>query len=141
MEEFRSKRVTFQPWERQSDIPAKDDISLVIPKVGKLSVAVQNELVAMIAEFVGTFMFLLFAYGGTTAVNVAPVNGTEFLGANPARLLYIALCFGISLAVNVVGCTSLSTLSDPKHRCPHGANISPCSGCSIALAVVSSTQQ
>ncbi|KAI8951467.1 aquaporin-like protein [Xylaria longipes] len=63
--------------------------------------AIKNHFVAAVGEFVGTFMFLLFAFGGTNAVNTAPNEGQpEDLSANPARLLFISLCFGISLAVN-----------------------------------------
>ncbi|KAI0457138.1 aquaporin-like protein [Xylaria acuta] len=63
--------------------------------------ATKNHFVAAIGEFVGTFMFLLFAFGGTNAVNSAPDEGQpEDLSANPARLLFISLCFGISLVVN-----------------------------------------
>jgi aquaporin related protein len=69
---------------------------------GSLSARVQNEMVAMLAEFVGTFMFLVFAYGATTAVNIAPATNGDFLGSDPSRLLYISLAFGLSLAVNAV---------------------------------------
>jgi len=50
------------------------------------------------AEFAGTFMFLFFALGGTNVVNT-PETG-ESLAANPAKITFIALCFGFSLAVN-----------------------------------------
>ncbi|KAH8162203.1 hypothetical protein CIB48_g6052 [Xylaria polymorpha] len=61
----------------------------------------KNHFVAAVGEFVGTFMFLLFAFGGTNVVNSAPKEGQpEDLSANPARLLFISLCFGISLVVN-----------------------------------------
>ncbi len=66
-----------------------------------LPLAVKNHLVAMMGEFVGTFLFLLFALGGTNVVNAAPEQGQPIdLAANPAKLLFIALCFGFSLAVN-----------------------------------------
>ncbi|RYO78576.1 hypothetical protein DL766_008610 [Monosporascus sp. MC13-8B] len=52
-------------------------------------------------EFAGTFMFLLFAFGGTNTVNSAPLDGrSENLAANPSQLVFICLCFGMSLAVN-----------------------------------------
>ena len=55
----------------------------------------------MLAEFIGTFMFLFFALGGTNAVNTAPKQGQpDNLAADPAKLLFISLCFGMSLAVN-----------------------------------------
>ncbi|KAI1145678.1 aquaporin-like protein [Nemania diffusa] len=69
--------------------------------LGRIPLNTKNHFVAAVGEFVGTFMFLLFAFGGTNAVNSAPDEGQpEDLSANPARLLYISLCFGISLLVN-----------------------------------------
>lgn len=65
-----------------------------LPQEGK------NLFVAGMAEFVGTFLFLFFALGGTTAVNTAGPQGTV-LAADPSQLLYICICFGFSLAVNV----------------------------------------
>ncbi|CAK7204808.1 Aquaporin-1 [Sporothrix eucalyptigena] len=65
-----------------------------LPQEGK------NLFVAGLAEFVGTFLFLFFAFGGTTAVNNAgPQDG--ILAADPSQLLYICMCFGFSLAVTV----------------------------------------
>jgi len=95
---------------------------------GVLPNAVRNELVAFLAEFVGTFMFLLFAYGspfssliltylpmlfcsfiGTQVANEAAGNtgsspdSTHGLAQAPnvTTLLYIAMSFGVSLAINV----------------------------------------
>ncbi|KAI1759968.1 aquaporin-like protein [Hypoxylon sp. FL1150] len=66
-----------------------------------LPLPVKNHIVAAASEFAGTFMFLLFALGGTNAVNQAPQEGQPTdLAANPAKLLFISLCFGMSLAVN-----------------------------------------
>jgi len=47
-------------------------------------------------------MFLLFALGGTNVVNTAPPEGQNAvdLAANPSKIMYIALVFGMSLAVN-----------------------------------------
>ncbi|KAI0130551.1 aquaporin [Xylariales sp. AK1849] len=93
------------PWEsrRIVAVTTNDDnetlISRRVPFFGHLPLGVKNHLVAMMSEFVGTFLFLLFAFGGTNTVNTAATNGEE-LNANPAKLLYIALCFGMSLAVN-----------------------------------------
>jgi hypothetical protein len=47
-------------------------------------------------------MFLLFALGGTNVVNTAPkagANGLD-LSANPSKIMYISLVFGMALAVN-----------------------------------------
>lgn len=64
----------------------------------------KNELLAMISEYVGTVMFLIFAFGGTNVANVpAQSSGSTSItsaGSNPALLLYISLCFGFSLTVN-----------------------------------------
>ncbi|RYO78388.1 hypothetical protein DL766_009207 [Monosporascus sp. MC13-8B] len=51
--------------------------------------------ITSLSEFGGTFMFLFLAFGGTHAVNSNPL-GLESLSA---KLLFISLCFGISLAV------------------------------------------
>jgi aquaporin related protein len=60
----------------------------------------RNHLVAMLGEFAGTFLFLFFAFSGTQVANIYAKNsGIE--GPNPSVLLYIALSFGFSLAVNV----------------------------------------
>lgn len=96
------------PWESRSKVaarPQSDDATLVsrrVPIVHLLPTKVKNHFVAMMSEFVGTFMFLLFAFGGTNAVNTAPTASGDDLNADPAKLLYIALCFGMSLAVNAV---------------------------------------
>lgn len=54
-------------------------------------------LIACIGEFVGTFLFLFFAFAATQVAN-------NLLGDNPTdlqALMYISLAFGFSLAVNV----------------------------------------
>ncbi|KAH6654454.1 aquaporin [Truncatella angustata] len=94
------------PWESRSKVAARDrddDATLVsrrVPLAKHLPPGVKNHFVAMMSEFVGTFMFLLFAFGGTNAVNTAPTASGDALNADPAKLLYISLCFGMSLAVN-----------------------------------------
>lgn len=105
------------PWESRSHVKVRSDTSdsldgrstasppRRIPILSRCPKTMKNHLVAMLSEFVGTFMFLFFAFGGTNAVNTAPTSG-EPLNANPAKLLYISLCFGMSLMVNAV-CSSL----------------------------------
>ncbi|KAF2998196.1 hypothetical protein E8E13_004501 [Curvularia kusanoi] len=71
----------------------------------------RNEVVAMTAEFCGTFMFLFFAFGGTQVANTAALysdaatagqRGNGLTQApNTSVLLYISLIFGFSLMVNV----------------------------------------
>ncbi|GJD05083.1 aquaporin [Colletotrichum higginsianum] len=67
-----------------------------------LPAPLKGHIVACVGEFVGTFMFLLFALGGTNVVNTAPPEGANAtdLSANPSKIMYIALVFGMSLAVN-----------------------------------------
>ncbi|KAI1629005.1 aquaporin rerated protein [Exophiala viscosa] len=65
----------------------------------------RNHFIAMAGEFVGTFLFLFFAFAGTQVANT-PQTSTGSTSTNlpqgpvPAQLLYISLCFGFSLAVN-----------------------------------------
>ncbi|GAA5900655.1 hypothetical protein JCM6882_000932 [Rhodosporidiobolus microsporus] len=75
----------------------------------------KSHLVGMVAEFVGTTLFLFFAMGGaqvasTAATSVAGGTQRSESGdavdsvasvANTSNLLYIALSFGISLGVSV----------------------------------------
>lgn len=61
----------------------------------------KNHLVAVIGEFMGTFLFLFIAFAGTqTALGGQPKLSTE-IGPELTQLLYISLIFGFSLAVNV----------------------------------------
>merc|ERR1711939_1041615 len=66
----------------------------------------KNHAVAFMGEFVGTFMFLFFAFAGTQVANIGVGDSTDqsttgsATGFNPATLLYIALSFGFSLMVN-----------------------------------------
>ena len=71
----------------------------------------RNELVAMTAEFAGTFLFLFFAFGGTQVANTSAIyddastagqeNNSITQAPNTSVLLYISLIFGFSLMVNV----------------------------------------
>ena len=57
----------------------------------------KNHLIAMSGEFVGTTMFLWFAFAGTQVAAMVS-SGT---GSDPQKLLYISLSFGMSLLVVV----------------------------------------
>lgn len=77
---------------------------------GPASLAFKNHFIAMLGEFTGTTLFMLFALGGTNVANIPTTNvtgataagqdGTTVSAANTSNLLYIALSFGFSLAVN-----------------------------------------
>ncbi|KAK7706641.1 Aquaporin-5 [Diaporthe eres] len=74
-----------------------------VVKTGMLSyivdASIKNHIVAALGEFVGTTMFLFFAFTGTAVATVAPGDGSS--GFNISVQTYIALCFGFSLMVNV----------------------------------------
>jgi aquaporin related protein len=68
----------------------------------------KNHFVAFIGEFVGTTMFLFFAFAGTQVANIGSTasdesNTTtgEATGFNATVLLYVSVVFGFSLMVNV----------------------------------------
>lgn len=64
------------------------------------------DFVATMGEFVGTTMFLFFAFAGTQVANVgarssANTTTNADTGFSPIVLMYIAVSFGFSLMVNV----------------------------------------
>ncbi|WWC58698.1 uncharacterized protein I303_101242 [Kwoniella dejecticola CBS 10117] len=80
------------------------------PAQGPATLAIKNHFIAMVGEYVGTVLFMIFALGGTNVANIpttsvtgtttAGQDGTSAAAANTSNLLYIALSFGFSLAVN-----------------------------------------
>lgn len=73
-----------------------------IPFLNFLPRSFRNHFVAMSGEFAGTFLFLFFAFSGTQVANAQSKlidPATEVQGPDPSQLMYIALCFGFSLAV------------------------------------------
>lgn len=90
-----------------ADAPATADTHILVNNVfRKLPPTARGHLVAVLGEFAGTFFFLFFAYSGAQTANVSsnPNTGTTVITAapqkTPAQLLYTALAFGFSLAVN-----------------------------------------
>jgi len=82
--------------------PTKD---LRLPFIGFLPNVIRNHVIAMIGEFVGTFMFLFFAFSATQIANASAPDANMGDGGisqapNVGLLLYISLAFGFSLAVN-----------------------------------------
>jgi len=78
---------------------------LRIPFIGFLPNKLRNHIIAFIGEFVGTFLFLFFAFSGTQVANAAASGADTSDGGlsqvpNANTLLYISLVFGFSLAVN-----------------------------------------
>ncbi|ROW05629.1 hypothetical protein VSDG_00482 [Cytospora chrysosperma] len=94
------------PWKRGQngghDSRSNEETLISRPMGQRFPVRVRAHIGAFVSEFVGTFLFLLFALGGTHVINTATSTNTTQPGmADTAKLLYISLCFGISLAVNV----------------------------------------
>lgn len=84
-----------------------------IPGIGFLPNRARNHFIALVGEFIGTFMFLFFAFTATQVANGAGSAAAAGPGGggggqdsslaqapNAGVLLYIALAFGFSLAVN-----------------------------------------
>ena len=85
---------------------------LRIPWTQWMNSSFKNHFVATIGEFIGTTLFLLFAFAGTEVANIqskaAANTGSDSntttgaaTGFNVGVLLYISLIFGFSLMVNV----------------------------------------
>lgn len=70
----------------------------------RVPIGVQHNIVASLSEFVGTFFYMLTALGCTAVVSApsseADQKGGGNLAANPAKLQFIALAWGMSIAVN-----------------------------------------
>ncbi|KAL2038657.1 hypothetical protein N7G274_008705 [Stereocaulon virgatum] len=62
---------------------------------GYLAKDVRAHMIAMSGEFVGTFMFLYFAFAATQIANTLSAT----IGPNLQQLMFISLAFGFSLAV------------------------------------------
>jgi aquaporin related protein len=99
------------PFMKRRDTPDPEKKELRLPLIGFLPNKVRNHFIAMVGEFCGTFLFLFFAFAGTQVANSAAAANTAFnaqnsdgslaQAPNAPVLLYIALAFGFSLAVNV----------------------------------------
>jgi aquaporin related protein len=74
--------------------------------LAKLPPSLRGHVVAVLGEFVGTFMFLFFAFSGTQVANTttagSPISAAASVATAPntSNLLYVSLAFGFSLAVN-----------------------------------------
>jgi aquaporin related protein len=97
---------------------------------GYMSNKWRNEIVAAIAEFAGTFMFLFFAFGGTQVANTAALYSNRATAGQQGNsltqapdtsvLLYISLIFGFSLMVCVWVFFRVSGgLFNPAVSCQH----------------------
>lgn len=99
------------PFMKRKDSNPEANKEMKLPGIGFLPNKVRNHFVAMVGEFLGTFLFLFFAFAATQVANAgaaAATSGHAQTGQNSlteapnsAALLYISLAFGFSLAVNV----------------------------------------
>ncbi len=71
-----------------------------IPKM-PTSRIVRGHLVASLGEFIGTFLFPFITFSGTQVAFAGSSKFSSDVGPELIQLLYIALSFGFSLAVNV----------------------------------------
>jgi aquaporin rerated protein, other eukaryote len=64
--------------------------------------SVRHHFIALIGEFVGTFLFLFFAFSGAQVANESATAAAAAVATvpNAGILLYISLVFGFSLLVN-----------------------------------------
>jgi glycerol uptake facilitator-like aquaporin len=77
----------------------------------RLPLPLKNHVVATVGEFFGTASFLFFAFLATNIVNTAPTQTLDqpnSLAADPSKLLFICLSFGVSLAVNIAAFAPIS---------------------------------
>ncbi|PGH07000.1 aquaporin rerated protein, other eukaryote [Blastomyces parvus] len=80
-------------------VPSTHRASWLTERINRIPDRIRNDFVATAGEFVGTFLFLWFPFAsGIIANEVVPEAGEE---KDPTALLYTALGFGVSLAVNV----------------------------------------
>ncbi|KAH6653012.1 aquaporin-like protein [Truncatella angustata] len=87
---------------------APEDISpMRLPWTMWMHSEAKNMFVAALGEWVGTTMFLFFAFAGTQVANAQSKTPSEATttnattGFNPVVMLYISISFGFSLMVNV----------------------------------------
>jgi aquaporin related protein len=86
--------------------PSTEDV-MRLPWMIWMGSNAKNHFVAFVGEFIGTTMFLFFAFSGTQVANIGAASSEEntttgeATGFSPNVLLYIALVFSFSLMVNV----------------------------------------
>ncbi|EMC93999.1 hypothetical protein BAUCODRAFT_217650 [Baudoinia panamericana UAMH 10762] len=87
------------------DSPPPEEM-LRLPLTMWMNSSLKNHFVATLGEFVGTTMFLFFAFAGTQVANIGSSDATKSTtnqsnGFSPIVLLYVGISFGFSLMVNV----------------------------------------
>ena len=86
-----------QPSDRNRNTSIKSNR---LPFFGWLPSAFRDHFVAACGEFVGTFLFLFFAFASTQVANTVNKDTVLTQATITSNTLFIALAFGFSLAVN-----------------------------------------
>jgi aquaporin rerated protein, other eukaryote len=89
--------VVVLPFARKRTVDPENPVPRTLPGLGWMPDRLRNHLIAMIGEFVGTFLFLFFAFSATQVANMSTEGAA---GISMSAALYISLAFGFSLAVN-----------------------------------------
>ncbi|KAK3331468.1 aquaporin-like protein [Apodospora peruviana] len=80
--------------------PAQKETTQTLPMLS-LPGTVRNNVVATLGEFVGTFLFLFFAFAGTQVANMSPPRAGSSTDPDPINVAFISVVFGMSLMANV----------------------------------------
>lgn len=64
-----------------------------------MPIRARNDMVATLGEFVGTFLWLLFAFAICQIANIVPPGDSEPDIPTTLRVFYIGLGFSVSLAI------------------------------------------
>jgi aquaporin rerated protein, other eukaryote len=83
------------PIKRLFGFPNTEAIMVFLPE------GVRNHMVVAMAELAGTFLFLFFAFSIAQVANTPAAKPGSHPLPDTSKLLYIALGFGCSVAVNV----------------------------------------
>ena len=135
-----AKMLTEDAGHHNDSKAARAAARMIKQSLHSLPISIRGHVVAVIGEFVGTLLFLFFAFAGTQVANVSSNTNTgttvitETVQKTPQQLLYISLAFGFSLAVNawtffrisggLFSKYSLVSLCRPKER-PNSNTLDP----------------
>lgn len=104
---YAPPRLGRQQTQRNPPIPDASNIYLGLPWTMWMNSEFKNLFVAALGEWVGTTLFLFFAFAGTQVANAHSKTPSESTttnataGFSPIVILYISVSFGFSLMVNV----------------------------------------
>ncbi|KNG48894.1 hypothetical protein TW65_04305 [Stemphylium lycopersici] len=83
---------------------SKGNIYLLDQFREKVPLPIRNRSIAMLSEFVGTFLFMLIGLGGNSTIINDPAMELQYesgeVSANPAKVLVIAVIWGVAVTVN-----------------------------------------